>query len=176
MKYLNRLSRSVAVRLRQAERGQDATFEFIVWIVPLVTMVFLIGVVVIYWSSRLPARAAATDCVRAAIATLDMNTGVNQGELAGRKSLAGNNINADPANPNVVVRVTPDIGVWKRGDLVTCTVRYTINLGNSSTTPAAANGSFQELSSSPTASIDPAGLEIVEAVTLKVEPFKSDWK
>jgi hypothetical protein len=178
--HSSRLSGSIAARLfaklRQAERGEDSTFEYIVWVAPIMTMIFLIGVVVIYWGSRLPARAAATDCVRAAITTLEMKIGVNQGELAGIKSLARNNINAELSTPDVVVQVTPDDREWKRGDEVTCTVHYTIHLANSSNTPPGPNGSFQEMLTSPTAGIDPAALEIVETVKMKVDPLKSDWK
>ena len=135
-------------------------------------MVLLIGVVVIYWGSRLPARAAATDCVRAAITTLEQDIGVVQGENAGRDSLLGNNINARDAS----VEITPNAGGWNRGDQVTCTVRFTINLANSDNTPVGAVGSWEKLVNSPTSGITPAGLQIVESVTMIVDPLKSKWK
>ena len=174
MKYLNRLLRSIvpiAQKLRQAERGNDTTFEFTVWVVPLVTMVFLIGVVVIYWSSRLPVRAAAVDCARAAIATLKESVGVNQGEEAGLQSLHKNNINAQ----NATVEVTTG-GGWSRGDAVTCTVRVKIDLGNNQPRPAPGSFTFLDLLLSPTSSIGSDGIEIVEAVTMHIEPLKSNWK
>jgi Flp pilus assembly protein TadG len=161
--------------LRKAERGEDATFEFSMMIVPMMAVIFMIAFVAIYWASKLPARAAATECARVASATLDQAIGVDQGELAGRESLANNNINADLSNPFVLVQVTPSTGGWNRGDIVTCTVRYRINLADSSQAPAIADGSVDELLNGIPANVAPAGLEIVEIVRMKVDPLKSKW-
>ena len=175
MQDFKHLSRVIGRVLRRAQQGEDATFEFTVMVVPMVALVFMIGFVTIYWASRLPARAAASDCARAAVATLNQNVGVIQGEKAGRLSLAGNNINSSDTDPNVVIQVTPNTGGWRRGDEVTCTVRYTIHLANTSTTAVAAPGSFEQLLTGIPAGVDPAALVIVERVKMKVDPLKSNW-
>lgn len=139
---------------RNAERGEDASFEFTVWIVPLMMMIALIAFATLVRASQVPAWTAASECARTAIATLDSDIGVAQGEAAGWNSLRGNYISTAAAS----VRVT--FGAWEPGSDVTCTVNYGIDL----------SGIFLLDGLVPGNSIP-----MQAAVTLRVEPTKSRW-
>jgi len=105
-----------------AERGEDLSFEFTVMIVPMVLMMSLIAFASLVRASQVPAWTAASECARAAIATLDQDIGVAQGERAAMNSLKGNFIRATDLSIDV------EFGDWDRGSTVTCRVNYNIDL------------------------------------------------
>ena len=144
--------------LHQAERGEDASFEFVTWVPILMFLVLTIAFVGVYWSSRIPARQAATECARMAIATLEQRIGMVQGVEAGQQSLSNSNLNVASA----LVSITPP-RPWVRGAPLTCRVQYRINFG-----------SIFDLNGNPY-SPQPL-LDIDESVTLRIEPFKSQWQ
>src|SRR4051794_12270913 len=85
---------------RQAERGEAQSFEFVVMVLPMMFLISVIGLVIIYWSARLPAKRAAIDCARSAIATLNQSIGETQGEFVGAQSMVNSgaameNLNVD---------------------------------------------------------------------------------
>ena len=116
--------------IQRAERGEDASFEFVTWVPILMFLVLTIAFVGIYWSSRIPARQAATECVRMAIATLDENIGIPQGIQAGYDSLK-----KDDTRKNIGFVSNVNVGfdpgyVWARGKPLTCRVQYRIKFDN----------------------------------------------
>ena len=167
---MKRVQQRLQTILRQAQLGEAATFEFTVMIVPMMILILLIGMITIYWGTRMPARRAASDCARAAIATLDAPTGIAQGRAIAQESLKGNNMNADSFHIDI-------FGDWSPGGKVTCTVRFRILLPNDST-PQTNLGSAEtwfDINNVITL-IDDKALVVIEGVTLEVEPFKSEWK
>ena len=151
----NRASR-ISTLLRNAERGEDAGFEFTYMVLPMAMMITLIAAVTLVRSSQLPLWTAATECARAAVATLDESIGTRQGEEAGMNSLLGNGISAASV-PSVDITLGPD--GWARGKPLTCEVRYTINTGG---VPGFSN-KF------------PTGIPMSASVTLPIDPWKSQW-
>lgn len=117
-----RLRSAFARVLRAAERGEDSSFEFTVMIIPMVLMMSLIAFATLVRASQVPAWTAASECARAAIATLDEDIGVAQGKRAAMNSLSGNFIRGDGLSIDVI------FGKWDRGSTVTCRVNYNINL------------------------------------------------
>jgi hypothetical protein len=139
--------------LRSAEHGESESFEFTVAIVPIVTMILLIGFATLVRSSQMPAWTAASECARAAIATEDEDTGRAQGEQAARDSLAGNFIVPE----SIDIRLEGD---WTPDSPVMCRVIYDIDV---SRIP-----SFSELLN--------GRLPMRAEVTLRTEPYKSRWR
>ena len=138
-----------------AERGDDASFEFATWIVPLMLMICLIAFATLIRSAQTPAWTAASECARAATVTLDQSIGVAQGEAAGWNSLHGNHLSASTAS----VQVTAPTG-WKRGAEVTCQVNYNIDVAGILMLDGLLPGNV---------------LPMQVAVTLRIDPYKSDW-
>ena len=135
-----------------AERGEDTSFEFVTAIVPILIMILLIAFVVIIRGSQMPAWSAASDCARAAVATLDENIGRQQATLAARQSLLGNSISAMDSF------ITID-GSWSPGAKVTCQVTYDVDVSWIEFLNAVTKGKVQ----------------IYASVTMTVEPYKSNW-
>jgi hypothetical protein len=170
---MKQFQQTLARVLRRAESGEAMTFEFLVMLVPMMILMLMIGITTIFWGTRMPARRAATDCARVAIATLDAPTGIAQGTRIAQESLKGNNMNADTFHIDV-------FGDWNPGGLVTCTVRYNMLLPSdaiaersNAAKPGAEDWFFITNAINNIAANE---LVVVEAVTLKVEPYKSDWK
>ena len=146
----------VRVLRKNAERGEDTSFEFTVAVLPMAMMITLIALTTLVRSSQLPVWTAATACARAAIVTLDEGIGLEQGEDAAMNSLVSNNISAAAA-PSVSIS-TPQ--GWMRGKPLVCTVTYNIDVSG---IPG-----FSEMV--------PGGTYPVEAeVELNIEGFKSKW-
>ncbi len=183
----NKTMREVVRGIRNAERGEAQSFEFVVSTVLMVFTISLIAFAVMYWSARLPAKRAAIDCVRNAVSTLDRDIGISQGVETGVRALVMPDNLVNPATlaelqareltilstgvivSNLTVEVRPWPagfgGPWGRGDKVRCRVRYRLNV---SALPMLdmvqpilnANGI----------------LEIQEVAILAIEPYKSDWR
>lgn len=148
-------TRCLRILLRNAQRGEESSFEFTVMLLPMTMMITLIAVVTLVRASQLPVWTAATACARAGIATLDESIGTRQAEAAGMNSLIANNISATSAP--VVTVSTPD--GWMRGKPLVCTVSYNINAGII-----------------PGFSDDyPSGIPVSAEVELNIEGFKSKW-
>lgn len=147
-------SRGLRSLWKRAERGDDASFEFTVAMVPLMLMISLIALATIVRASQVPAWTAASECARAAIATLNEDIGVAQGKRAAMNSLSGNFLLTTGLTVDV------DYGTWDRGSSVTCKVNYGIDVSGI----VMLNGLF------PGDSI-PMNAE----VSLRVEKFKSRW-
>lgn len=146
----------VRVLLKNAERGEETSFEFTVFVLPILMMIILIAMTTLVRSSQLPVWTAATACARAAIVTLDERIGRDQGTTAALNSLLSNNISASAA-PDVVISVPKD---WLRSKPLICTVTYNIDVS--------AIPGFS--------SMVPGGVVPVEAtVELNIEGFKSKW-
>lgn len=145
----------VRVLLKNAERGEDTSFEFTAAMLPMAVMITLIAMTTLVRSSQVPLWTAALACVRAAATTLDPTIGVDQGEAAGMNSLLNNNISA---SSQPIVNVTH--GEWRRGNPVTCEVNYTIDVSG---IPG-----FSEL-------VPGGGYPMSASVTLPIDPFKSQW-
>jgi hypothetical protein len=138
--------------LHQAERGEDSSFEFTASILPILVMILLISFATLVRASQMPAWSAASDCARAAIATLDEGLGRDQAQRAALASLAGNSINASAGQ----ILIT---GAWEPNAPVTCRVSYDI-----------------DVSGIPMIGDLAGGIVPVQAsVTLRVEPYKSRW-
>jgi hypothetical protein len=148
------LHRACRRMLRAAERGEDSSFEFTVMIVPMVLMMSLIAFATLVRSSQVPAWTAASECARAAIATLDEDIGVAQGRRAAMNSLSGNFIRATGLTVNVAY------GTWDRGSTVTCRVDYNIDLDGVVLMDSFFPGNKVPMSAE---------------VSLRVERFKSRW-
>ena len=168
LKSLKRLALQLACRadkplraaeqcLRNAERGDDASFEFTVAIVPLMLMVCLIAFATVIRSAQMPAWTAASECARAGIATLDPAIGKAQAEDAGNKSLHGNYLSGSVGAAHIV---QPDAANWKRGADLTCRVNYNINVSGILMLEGLLPGNV---------------LPMQVDVTLKIEPYKSAW-
>lgn len=143
-------------RLRHAvERGEDASYEFTVAIVPLMLMICLIAFATVIRSAQTPAWTAASECARAAIATLDQSIGTAQGELAGMNSLRGNHLSTSGATVRVFAPAQ-----WARGANVTCEVNYNIDVSGILMLDGMLPGNV---------------LPMQVAVTMRIEPYKSDW-
>ncbi len=115
-------------------------------------LILAIAFVVVVRASQMPAWSAASDCARAAIATLDENIGRQQAILAAEQSLYGNSINAMDGQ----ILVT---GTWSPGSQVTCKVSYDIDV------------SWIGFLSDVTGGKVP----VSASVTMVVEPYKSNW-
>jgi hypothetical protein len=139
--------------LRQAERGEDTTYEFTVWIVPIVIMILLIAFATLVRAAQMPAWSAASECARAAIATLDESLGRTQGTRAAFDSLRGNFIKATAATVTIA-------GNWTPNSSVTCRVSYDIDLSELA--------GFNDLTG--------GAIPMSAEVTLRVEPYKSRWR
>ena len=137
---------------RLLERGEDTSFEFVLSLVPIMILILAIAFVVVVRASQMPAWSAASDCARAAIATLDENIGRQQAMLAAQQSLYGNSINATDGQ----ILIT---GTWSPGSQVTCKVSYDIDV------------SWIGFLSDVTGGKVP----VSASVTMIVEPYKSDW-
>ncbi|MCL5997317.1 MAG: hypothetical protein M1546_14860 [Chloroflexi bacterium] len=138
---------------RQAERGEDAAYEFTAAIVPIMIMIMLIAFATLARASQMPVWMAATECARAAAATRDETTARQQAEQAALDSLAG--------NVSSVSTVQVDIsGDWTPGSQVTCRVSYDIDVSGIA---------FM-------AEITGGRLPTVAEVTLRLEPYKSRWE
>ena len=108
MRHGSHTPAALARVVRAAERGEDSSFEFTVMIVPMMLMMSLIAFATLVRASQVPAWTAASECARAAIATLDEDI--------------GNFIRAAGLNVDV------NYGAWERGSTVTCRVNYAIDL------------------------------------------------
>jgi len=152
-----RLSKPGALRpfWKNVERGEDASFEITVAIVPLMMMIALIVFATVIRTSQVPAWTAASECARASIATLDPSIGVAQGKAAGWNSLHGNYINTSSASVNV------SYSSWTRGSDVTCSVSYSIDLSGITILDGLIPGN---------------ALPMQAQVTLRIEPDKSSWQ
>lgn len=135
------------------ERGEDSSFEFTAGIVPLVMMILLIAFVSVVRTSQMPAWSAASECARAAIATLDPVLGDAQARRAAMASLEGNHISASAAQISLA-------GDWSPGSDIVCRVAYNLNL--------LGIAGFNELTD--------GGFPIAVEITLRVEPNKSSWQ
>ena len=138
--------------LHCAERGEDESFELTVMIVPLVLMMLLIAFVTAVRSSQMPAWTAASECARAAIATLNEGIGRAQGMRAAMGSLIGNNISTDAVN--VVIN-----GSWTPNGTASCQVSYDIDVSDIAGISVISGGK----------------IPISALVTMRVEPYKSRW-
>jgi Flp pilus assembly protein TadG len=139
-------------RWREFERGEDEAFEFTTLVVPLVIMIMLIAFATLVRSKQMPAWSAASECARAAIESLDADTGKRQGKEAAEGMLAGNYV--DPSMAQIVVT-----GTWEPDTPVTCNVSYSIDVSD---IPG-----FAELTG--------GAIQVNGAVTLRTEPYKSRW-
>ena len=148
------LTRQLRTLLKNAERGEDASFEITVAIIPMMMMIALIVFATLVRSSQVPAWTAASECARASITTLNSSIGVKQGVEAGWNSLRGNFINTSTAAVNVTY------GSWTRGSDVTCTVSYNIDLSSITLLNGIVPGN---------------SLPMQAQVTLRIEPTKSKW-
>jgi Flp pilus assembly protein TadG len=148
----NQCLRALAV-LRNAERGEDSSFEFTAGIFPLFMMILIIAFVTIVRSSQMPAWSAASECARAAVASRDPSLGDAQARRAAVSSLEGNNISATSAQINIS-------GSWTPGTNVTCRVAYDIDVSGIV--------GFAELTGGK--------VPMSVSVSLRVEPYKSVWQ
>ena len=139
--------------LRNAERGEDTSFEFTAGIFPLIMMILIIAFVTIVRSSQMPAWSAASECARAAVASRDPNQGDAQARRAAVNSLEGNNISGNSAQINIS-------GSWAPGSNVTCQVSYDIDVSGIM--------GFSELTGGK--------VPMSVSVSLRVEPYKSVWQ
>jgi hypothetical protein len=137
---------------RQAERGEDTSFEFVAAIGPIVIMILTIAFVVVVRASQMPAWSAAANCARAAVATLDESIGRQQALNAAQQSLLGNSINA--TNSQIAIS-----GNWSPGAQVTCRVSYDVDVSWI--------GLFAEMMGGK--------VPVQASVTMSVEPYKSNW-
>lgn len=148
-RYLHRwLSRYIHI----TQRGEDTSFEFVTALVPIIILILMIAFVVIVRASQMPAWSAASDCARAAVATLDQNIALQQGTLAAQQSLIGNSISAMDS----YIKIT---GSWNPGDKVTCQVSYDVDV------------SWLGF----LADITKGKVLVYASVTMTVEPYKSNW-
>jgi hypothetical protein len=145
--------------LRQAERGEAQSFEFVVMVLPMMFLISVIGLVIIYWSARLPAKRAAIDCARSAIATLNQTVGVEQGEFVGVQSM----VNSGAAIEHLGVEVYPLVS-WTRGATVRCVVSGQLDIRD-----------MPMLQMLPTVVNNGGIFEIYEVADMQIEPLKSDW-
>ena len=102
--------------------------------------------------THLAVSTAAGDCVTAAAQTLDPQQGRFQGISAAQESLAGFRIRQGAAD----IRVT---GGWERGEAVTCSVSYTL-----------------DLSGVPLLDYFSVAPNIQYQVTLPAQQYKSFWR
>ncbi|HEY3342473.1 MAG TPA: hypothetical protein VGK81_10660 [Anaerolineae bacterium] len=144
--------RKLANLCASAERGEDTSFEFVTAMVPIVIMILLIAFVVIVRGSQMPAWSAASDCARAAVATLDESIGRQQAMLAARQSLIGNSISA--MDSFITIN-----GSWNPGDKVTCQVAYDVDVSWIEFLNVVTKGKVL----------------IYASATMTVEPYKSNW-
>ena len=135
------------------ERGDGSAFEFTVAIIPLVMMLVLIAFTSIVRASQMPAWSAASECARAAVATMDPSLGATQARRAATNSLIANNISASAAT----ITITGD---WTPGGSVTCRVAYDIDVSVVLGLANVTNGT----------------IPMVVSITLLVEPNKSSWQ
>ena len=138
--------------LRQAERGEDSTFEFTTAIVPITVMILLIAFATIVRSAQMPAWMAASECARAAVATLTESKGRQDAEQAAVDSLSGNQI----SSTSVQIVITGD---WTPSSLVSCSVSYAIDVSGVA--------GFAELTG--------GSIPMTAQVALRMEPYKSKW-
>ncbi len=143
---------AVSSVLRQAEKGEDTSFEFVSVIGPIVFMILTIAFVVVVRGSQMPAWSAASECARAAVATLDENIGRAQAQRAAEESLAGNSIKA--SSGQIVIT-----GDWSANSTVTCTVSYNVDV------------SWIQILSEFTGGSVP----VTASVSMRVERYKSIW-
>jgi hypothetical protein len=146
------MSKRLVCLIHQAERGEDSSFEFVFAMVPIVIMLMTIAFAVIVRAAQEPAWSAASECARAAVATLDPDIGQRQGEEAARKSLAGNSVTS------LATYITVD-GDWSPDSTVTCVVSYDIDVSWIAI--------FAEITKGK--------VPIVAKVALRVDPYKSAW-
>jgi len=144
--------RVVSGLLRQAERGEASSFEFVGAIMPIMMCILLIAFATIVRASEMPAWSAASECARTAIASEDETNGREQGELAAMNSLLGNSILATSGQ----IEITGD---WTPGSLITCRVSYDIDVSNLDFT-----------------GVWGGKVPISAEVSLRVEPYKSRWQ
>lgn len=108
---------------RRLERGEAETAEFTLAVIPLLILVMLIAAAALIRPAQLPVFFAARECARAASVSLNHSLGLEQGIEAAVASLRGNSLSTAQAS----VSVWAD-GAWRRGDPVTCQVRYQIDV------------------------------------------------
>jgi hypothetical protein len=137
---------------RALERGEDTSFEFVTAIVPIMIMILLIAFVVIVRGSQMPAWSAASDCARAAVATLDESLGRQQALVAAQRSLLGNSVSAKDSYITIK-------GSWTPGAQVTCQVAYDVDVSWIEFLNAVTKGKVL----------------VYASVTMTVEPYKSNW-
>lgn len=139
--------------LRQAERGEDQSFEFTSVIVPIMIMIMLIAFGTLVRAAQMPVWTAASECARMGIASADETSGRQQAEEAALASLTGNAINIS----SVDIDITGD---WTPNSPVTCRVSYDIDISGIA--------GFAELTG--------GRVPVLAEVTLRTEPFKSKWR
>ena len=126
---------------------------------PMMFVISLIGLAIFYWSARLPAKRAAIDCARSAIATLNQNLGVAQGQFVGAESMLNSGVTID----HLGVEVYP-LTSWTRGATVRCVVSGKLDVRDMPMLHVL----------EPVA--DAGGIfEIYESADMQIEPLKSDW-
>jgi Flp pilus assembly protein TadG len=149
----NRVYRGIRDVLRQAERGEDTSFEFTVAMVPLTMMILIIAFTSIVRSAQMPLWSATSECARMAVATEIEATGRARGEEAARALLEGYFIKPGSVQVNIT-------GDWTPDSVVTCRVSYDIDVSGIA--------GFAEL----TGGRVPMSAE----VSLRVETHKSQWR
>ncbi|GEM_PF-4949918 len=149
----NALRRNLARLLRQLERGEDESFEFTALITPIMVLLMMIAFAVLVRSSQMPAWTAASECARAAIATLDEEIGRAQGLTAAYDSLNGSFVRASTGSVSIN-------GTWTPFSNVTCTVTYDIDVSGITF--------FADLTG--------GRVPVTAVVTMQVEPHKSRWQ
>jgi hypothetical protein len=106
--------------------------------------------------------AAARECARWAVESLDPVQGQEQGIAAAQDVLAGSNLRrGDPTINISYINRANGLTEWVRGTEVTCTVTYPIDTSGFTVT-----GFFGS----------PSALSLSSSVTLSVEPLKSKWQ
>jgi hypothetical protein len=138
---------------KQTERGEDTAFEFVFAIAPIIILLVTIAFAVIVRAAQEPAWSAAYECARAAVATTDPDLGQQQGEEAARNSLAGNSVNS------LGTYITLD-GDWSPNSSISCVVGYDIDVSWISIFAGITKGK----------------VPIAAKVTLRVDPYKSNWR
>jgi hypothetical protein len=145
---------------RNCQRGEASSFEFVQMIMPMVFVLGIIALAVMYWSVRIPARRAAVDCVRHAIATLEQDVGVQQGERAALESMITSRVTTVGIDAEVVLLGDQ----WNYGEPVQCTVTAEIDAAG-----------LPLVNLIPSLIASGGRIIIEERVVMRIEPYKSDW-
>ncbi len=140
---------------RRFERGSSPVITFLGLILPMFLLLDLISALVIARPAQISVAAAARNCVRMAVASLNGVLGPQQGETVGLETLTS----AGLAGRDPHVNVTGEEG-WDRGGNVSCTAQVTVPFG--------ALGLVARL-------VGRQSLQIRETQSLSIEQWKSRW-